>query len=975
MKKLYCLLAVLTLLLCSCLPNEFFSSNSQTTVTTQAQTDPASEATSSDTQEPTTSEPETTQPTDPPHEHTFEVGAISKEPTCIQAGAYTVICSCGIEETRTIPASGKHNYVTNECVWCHEQELTLVSATSKYDADGDGQKDVYDFSSEPAQRCENAIWLWAGNYDKGLSIDVNSATANEIQHWYVEAGTNQRLTYHVNVPEAGVYEMIVHLRLKDDYVRGAKYTFNAGTQVEQMFETSHTFSTNALTQARNAETMGSYMYGIRVYLQGGANVFSITAANDSRTQHFREFYFVKVEESHSHDFALSEVTKQPTCHEAGAQTLVCGCGQAQELPIPATGEHSFVNHVCSVCAQKEIPLYGVSSNYDADGDRAKDIYYFSPEQSDLSKQGIHVWAGNYDKELTVDFSAATINGIKHWYVEANSSQSLTYRVTVPEEGIYEMILYMRLKDGEERGARYVINGGTAYEHIIETSHAFDATTLEQARDTNVGTYMYGIYVKLVAGENVIQITSASSTSKTQHYRDFYFVKIGDLHQHTYLLRSVISQATCVQDGEAIFYCTCGNERAVLLPATTKHIYADGNCLICKCEKQESGIEYEFLSPKSGFAGGTVLLVPKLSGIYTLYWGNENGKLPSYTQLGSFTAYAGKVTEYSLHANTAIPQGATCLLAIDSGGGKFVYTFVIPKERLFDSEKLYSFGALADTHQGTRYGDESLSLQRLINAGVILSQKGSVLIGINGDIANENVEREYVLHSEAIQSIFAVNPSLPVYSVSGNHESKYTGFSRDWYLQYTRDVVDYQTDLNPIFTDGNDLDFVVEMSDGSVVVFLHQIYYDYGESTSRLLDDAQLDWLGARFEQYKDRTVFLFFHSQMQGKVGDLNGSDALVMRTDTEDYKRLDAYFKQYTNVIFFNGHSHGSFDPVLSEEYGDRIFNTYGGEYATMAHIPSLAASSLGYIVHVYEDSIVFEGYHFSKEQTIAYATFIIEK
>ena len=57
------------------------------------------------------------------------------------------------------------------------------------------------------------------------------------------------------------------------------------------------------------------------------------------------------------------------------------------------------------------------------------------------------------------------------------------------------------------------------------------------------------------------------------------------------------------------------------------------------------------------------------------------------------------------------------------------------------------------------------------------------------------------------------------------------------------------------------------------------------------------------------------------------------------------------------------------------RIFNTYGGEYATLVHIPSLANSSLGHIVHVYEDCIVFEGYQFGKEQTFAYATFIIEK
>ena len=49
--------------------------------------------------------------------------------------------------------------------------------------------------------------------------------------------------------------------------------------------------------------------------------------------------------------------------------------------------------------------------------------------------------------------------------------------------------------------------------------------------------------------------------------------------------------------------------------------------------------------------------------------------------------------------------------------------------------------------------------------------------------------------------------------------------------------------------------------------------------------------------------------------------------------------------------------------------------ECVTFVHIPSLITFSIGHIEHVYEDCIVFEGYHFGKEQTFAYATFIIEK
>ena len=539
-----------------------------------------------------------------------------------------------------------------------------------------------------------------------------------------------------------------------------------------------------------------------------------------------------------------------------------------------------------------------------------------------------------------------------------------------------MILHLRMKDGQTRGAKFIVNEGTKFEQTFSTSHAFGGNDYENVRqETTESSYMYGVKVHLQAGENLIKIAQ-STASHSQHFRDFYFVKVGEIHYHLYQNEVSVLAPTCNEDGERTLSCTCGKTITLVLPSTNEHLYIEDTC--CYCENENVGygiVSYEFLSQKAGFAGGTVSLRPEISGIYTLYWANEQGKLPDYTMLGSFTARVGKVTDYVLHENTAIPAQATRLMAVCAFDYRYTYEFDIPKERLLNSQSLYTFGALSDTHQGTRYGDESLSFDRLIDAGKILSKKGSIFIGINGDIVNDNTESEYILHAEAIKSIYAVAPNLPVWCSSGNHESKNIGFAQEWYFQYTRGVVDYQTDLTPIFTEDNELDFVVEMPDGSVVIFLHQIYYDYGKSNSRLMDDTQLDWLGERLEAYKDRIVFLFFHTEMQGKVGDFNGSDALVMGADTQDYRGLDAYFKQNTNVIFFNGHSHGNFDILFSAEYGDRIFEDGKEEYATLVHIPSLAQSQLGHIVHVYEDCIVFEGYDFAKEQAIAYATFIIEK
>ena len=981
--KRFCMLSiVLVLLLCSCLPNSLLGDSAQTTppettpvLTTPEETIPDVTTPTETTTDVTT--PDVTQPLQPPHEHLFEGTTVTQSPTCIDAGEAQSVCSCGEIEVIQIPATGKHNYVDNTCTWCQKTELTLIPVNSAYDADGDGKKDVYYFSTELAQRCADGNWLWAGEYNTNLSVSVSQSKAAEISHWYVEANSTNKLVYHVTVSESGMYEMVLHLRLKDTAERGAKYTFNAGTAIEQVFQTSHAFTATTLGQAQN-DTEGTYMYGIYVYLQGGENTFSIEcASNSNKTQHYRDFYFVKVAEEHTHNYVSLGVTKQPTCTVVGEQTLACACGDNQAVFIPATGEHHYQNGICSTCGKKEIPLYASNSYFDADGDGQKDVYYFSPELSQEAEEGIRLWAGYYNSTLSTHVNTVVTSGISHWYVAADGSEYIVYNVTIPEDGIYEMILHMRLKDGSRRGAKYIINEGTAYEQIFQTSHEFDAETLEAARNDTVGTYMYGIRVHFVAGVNTIKITAASSVSKTQHFRDFYFVKISESHKHAYLFRTLISNPTCTLDGEATFTCACGDSRTVVLHATQKHTYVGENCIACGQKDLGIGIvEYDFLFEKAGFAGGTISLIPEVSGIYTLYWADANGKLANYTKLGSVTASAGKLTTYSIHQNTAIPAGATRLIAVSSSGAQRTYSFAIPESRQFRSQKLYTFGAIADTHQGTRYGEESLPYNRFIKAGKILSGMNAILVGICGDISYENIEREYYLHGEAVKEIHAYDPTMPIYTVTGNHEAKYTGFSREWYFKYAREIVEYQTAYKEIFTDDNDLDYVVELPDGSVIIFLHQVYYDYNTATSRLLDDYQLDWLGERLEEYKDRTVFLFFHSQMQGKVGDFNdGSDRLDMCTYTEDYKRLDTYFKQYTNVIFLNGHSHNSFDNVLNAQKADRVINEYNGEYATLVHLPSLGQSQTGHIVHVYEDCIIFEGYHFGNEETLAYATFIIEK
>jgi hypothetical protein len=213
------------------------------------------------------------------------------------------------------------------------------------------------------------------------------------------------------------------------------------------------------------------------------------------------------------------------------------------------------------------------------------------------------------------------------------------------------------------------------------------------------------------------------------------------------------------------------------------------------------------------------------------------------------------------------------------------------------------------------------------------------------------------------------------------------------MKYARNVVEYDSDLTCLYFDGNELDYVVELPDGSVMIYFHQMYYDYGKSSSRLVTDAQLEWLGARLEQYKDKTVFFFFHTFMDEQVGDASSANneyGLPMISSTVEYKKFNEYFTKYTNVVYFSGHSHWAFDsqlvtPKPGKTNYDKNIDDKDGTFATMVHIPACSTPrvlvgsgnnrSEGYIVHVYETCIILEGYEFVQGETFAYATYIIEK
>lgn len=197
--------------------------------------------------------------------------------------------------------------------------------------------------------------------------------------------------------------------------------------------------------------------------------------------------------------------------------------------------HAFTNNKCS-CG---ISGFATTSNpfgltnrtakasaFDGDQDGAKDTFYLAPSLAEkFSATGAVVFAsGTYTADSNSPSSnTSAYEGLPHYYITENTDQTLVYKFTVEEEGMYDLAIHLRLKDTKERGNKFTVNPGTGSEYSFETSYkpADDAEiSAMKSTDGKDSAYMYGMQLYLNKGENTIVI-AASTTEKCQHYRYFY----------------------------------------------------------------------------------------------------------------------------------------------------------------------------------------------------------------------------------------------------------------------------------------------------------------------------------------------------------------------------------------------------------------------------------------------------------------------
>ena len=414
----------------------------------------------------------------------------------------------------------------------------------------------------------------------------------------------------------------------------------------------------------------------------------------------------------------------------------------------------------------------------------------------------------------------------------------------------------------------------------------------------------------------------------------------------------------------------------------------------------------FSNDTAGSAAGSVSLTAQADGAYTLYWGDADGeKLTScaadrevtYTEFATVNVQDGK-GETTLHDFLAIPVGAQSILIY--GGDTLAGTADLSEEKLPDDAYTYSFGALSDVHFN-RYNKSGTGDDACITFPAALDffkDYDVSMVAMAGDLS-KNGEADSYEKFNRITSQY----DFPVFTCKGNHDCRRAYTLENWQKYINPGVYGDEKREGVLAVADNGLDFVFrgEESHGDVFIFFSQIAGRYLLPTSRIVTDAQLDWLEEQLETYKNERVYLFFHTFLNAPTGNpLMGEGNLLTKSlsfyplffapRSKDEVRFRALMETYKNVTFFNGHSHWAY--YLQSVNPNLNITDYDGSTATMVHISSVTSPRIsndmtllwtsaamqrseGYLVTVYPDHYVLTACDFLQGEMLAYATYIVTK
>ena len=397
-------------------------------------------------------------------------------------------------------------------------------------------------------------------------------------------------------------------------------------------------------------------------------------------------------------------------------------------------------------------------------------------------------------------------------------------------------------------------------------------------------------------------------------------------------------------------------------------------LISVNAEADSIISYDFYGENAhdpGYAQGIITLSSLNGGDYSLYWADDYSVLDGFYPIAELTLEEGGSAAVEFDYHTAIPAGATKILAIKDNSVSSEYS-VPESKQLYPSSGslLYTFNSYSDVHMDVtgyyvkaeiRWKD-ALEYAVMTNTDFIVS---------SGDMMTNNrgPEQEWKIYEEILSESGYTNP---VWESDGNHDMMsgvQTGLSA--FIKNTG--TDSTDDKYASFDANIPYYYIREPSTGDLFIFM-ALENSPSPKTVDEFSDQQLDWVTDLLDTYYGTgiNIYLIEHAPIEGfGAGDRMEAPYYkgLLNPEHHSTERLKTIFQQYPEIIHMSGHTHEDF--FMGYNYSDE-----NGTACHMIHNPAVVGSTVpsaddssldynnglgcnsqGYYVEVYENDVIYYG------------------
>lgn len=317
----------------------------------------------------------------------------------------------------------------------------------------------------------------------------------------------------------------------------------------------------------------------------------------------------------------------------------------------------------------------------------------------------------------------------------------------------------------------------------------------------------------------------------------------------------------------------------------------------------------------------------------------------------------------------IAPSGTKRIGVYNSDGTRLCTIPLGTLTPINKEKLFSFGIISDLHVTA---ERTLTSTHFDNALTYFEEKGCVFCCHAGDMTNigfwynSGDTEMYTGQFAEYKRICDLHSDLPVYGICGNHEN------------YNRVITENLTELQE-YT-GHSLYYKIRHYD-ELFIFIGQ------PNSYQTINEEELQWLSETLEENPNTRCHIFVHVFPPNDSGNPKECYDAYFGKFFDDVKSL---LKNYKNTILYHGHSHIKF----GYQELDKTTNYTEKNGFSSIHIPSVAhsmdvvkqedgtykrvadySSSMGYVVDVYDDCIVYNGVDFNTKVCVPTGVIKINK